>query len=92
MGAESQISKSISKIDVKLVPFAALVTIVIKGIKFTAAECILAEDGRQRRLIGSLSLIEAVMPDVKETRKFRDSRASDDEDEELPSKATIVRN
>ena len=49
-------------------PPAALLSIIQKGLQFTEAEISIGEDGTERQ-IESLSLIDAVMPDVVITRQ-----------------------
>ncbi|ELU14118.1 hypothetical protein CAPTEDRAFT_4250 [Capitella teleta] len=65
-GIESHISQS--NINGALVPPAALLSIIQKGLQYTEAEISIGEDGAER-VIESLSLIDAVMPDVVESRK-----------------------
>ncbi|CAC5402619.1 TBL1 [Mytilus coruscus] len=65
-GIESHISQS--NINGALVPPAALLNIIQKGLQYTEAEISIAEDGSER-CIETLSLIDAVMPDVVESRK-----------------------
>ncbi|CAH1780820.1 unnamed protein product [Owenia fusiformis] len=65
-GIESHISQS--NINGSLVPPAALLSIIQKGLQYTEAEISIGEDGAER-VIESLSLIDAVMPDVVESRK-----------------------
>ncbi|CAG0886039.1 unnamed protein product, partial [Darwinula stevensoni] len=60
-GIESHISQS--NINGALVPPAALLSIIQKGLQYVEAEISVNEDGSQREL-ESLSLIDAVMPDV----------------------------
>ena len=60
-GVESHIAQS--NINGALVPPAALLSIIQKGLQFTEAEISIGEDGTERQ-IESLSLIDAVMPDV----------------------------
>jgi len=60
-GIESHISQS--NINGALVPPAALLSIIQKGLQYTEAEISIGEDGAER-VIDSLSLIDAVMPDV----------------------------
>ena len=62
-GIESHISQS--NINGALVPPAALLTILQKGLLYTEVELSLGEDGVSVRAIESLSLIDAVMPEVK---------------------------
>ncbi len=65
-GVESHIAQS--NINGGLVPPAALLSIIQKGLQFTEAEISIGEDGTERN-IESLSLIDAVMPDVVITRQ-----------------------
>ncbi|XP_054157939.1 F-box-like/WD repeat-containing protein TBL1X [Oppia nitens] len=65
-GVESHIAQS--NINGALVPPAALLSIIQKGLQFTEAEISIGEDGVERQ-IDSLSLIDAVMPDVVITRQ-----------------------
>ena len=65
-GVESHIAQS--NINGALVPPAALLSIIQKGLQFTEAEISIGEDGTERQ-IESLSLIDAVMPDVVITRQ-----------------------
>jgi transducin (beta)-like 1 len=64
-GIESHISQS--NINGALVPPAALLSIIQKGLQYTEAEISIGEDGSER-MIESLSLIDAVMPDVVASR------------------------
>ncbi|EFX69348.1 hypothetical protein DAPPUDRAFT_329212 [Daphnia pulex] len=59
--SESHISQS--NINGALVPPAALLSIIQKGLQFTEAEICVGDDGSERPM-ESLSLIDAVMPDV----------------------------
>lgn len=61
-GIESHISQS--NINGALVPPAALLNIIQKGLQYTAAEITLGDNGTENRLTESLSLIDAVTPDV----------------------------
>ncbi|XP_029567739.1 F-box-like/WD repeat-containing protein TBL1X [Salmo trutta] len=76
-GIESHISQS--NINGTLVPPAALISILQKGLLYVEAEISINEDGTvfDGRPIESLSLIDAVMPDVVQTRQqaFRDKLA-----------------
>jgi len=65
-GIESHISQS--NINGALVPPAALLSIIQKGLQYTEAEISIGEDGSER-MIDSLSLIDAVMPDVVASRQ-----------------------
>ncbi|XP_030383579.1 F-box-like/WD repeat-containing protein ebi [Scaptodrosophila lebanonensis] len=62
-GIESHISQS--NINGALVPPAALLTIIQKGLLYTEVEWSVGEDGEVARPIEGLSLIDAVMPEVK---------------------------
>ncbi|KAG8230951.1 hypothetical protein J437_LFUL010836 [Ladona fulva] len=66
-GIESHISQS--NINGALVPPAALLSILQKGLQYTEAEISIGEDGQEVRMIESLSLIDAVMPDVVNSRQ-----------------------
>ncbi|KAK5646691.1 hypothetical protein RI129_005155 [Pyrocoelia pectoralis] len=66
-GIESHISQS--NINGALVPPAALLSILQKGLQYTEAEISISEDGTEQRLVESLSLIDAVMPDIVATRQ-----------------------
>lgn len=61
-GVESHISQS--NINGALVPPAALLSIIQKGIQYTEAEISIGEDGNEQKLSESLCLIDAVMPEV----------------------------
>ncbi len=63
---ESHISQS--NINGALVPPAALLNIIQKGLQYVEADISLAEDGTERE-IDPLSLIDAVMPDVLSARQ-----------------------
>jgi len=65
-GIESHISSS--NINGTMVPPAALLRIIQKGLQYTETEISIAEDGSERTM-ESLSLIDAVMPDRVEARK-----------------------
>ncbi|XP_051564375.1 F-box-like/WD repeat-containing protein TBL1X [Myxocyprinus asiaticus] len=73
-GIESHISQS--NINGTLVPPAALISILQKGLQYVEAEISINEDGTlfDCRPIESLSLIDAVMPDTVQTRQraFKD--------------------
>ncbi|KAJ8310702.1 hypothetical protein KUTeg_012567, partial [Tegillarca granosa] len=71
-GIESHISQS--NINGALVPPAALLNIIQKGLQYTEAEISISEDGSEK-VIESLSLIDAVMPDVVESRKQAAAKA-----------------
>ena len=60
-GAESLIAQS--NINGALVPPCSLISIIQKGLMYVEAEISTAEDGTERH-IDTLSLIDAVMPDV----------------------------
>lgn len=65
-GVESHISQT--NINGTLVPPAALLNVIQKGLQFTEAEISVADDGTER-LGDPLSLIDAVMPEVIEARR-----------------------
>lgn len=62
-GIESHISQS--NINGALVPPAALLTILQKGLQYTEVEWSVGEEGETVRPIEGLSLIDAVMPEMK---------------------------
>ncbi|KAM7353387.1 transducin beta like ebi [Cochliomyia hominivorax] len=62
-GIESHVSHG--DINGALVPPAALLTILQKGLLYTEVELSLGEDGMSVRAIESLSLIDAAMPEAK---------------------------
>jgi len=66
-GIESHISQS--NINGSMVPPAALLSIIQKGLQYTEAEISIAEDGTERN-IENISLIDAVLPEVIEQRKL----------------------
>ncbi|XP_046991572.1 F-box-like/WD repeat-containing protein TBL1XR1 [Schistocerca americana] len=66
-GIESHIAQS--NINGALVPPAALLSILQKGLQYTEAEISIGEDGTENRMVDSLSLIDAVMPDIVATRQ-----------------------
>ncbi|CAF0758546.1 unnamed protein product [Brachionus calyciflorus] len=66
-GVESHISQT--NINGTLVPPAALLTVIQKGLQFTEAEISVGDDGIER-LADPLSLIDAVMPEVIESRRL----------------------
>ncbi|PIK62716.1 putative F-box-like/WD repeat-containing protein TBL1XR1 [Apostichopus japonicus] len=68
-GIESHISQS--NINGALVPPAALISVIQKGLQFVEAEISVNEDGSviDTRSLDSLSLIDAVMPDIISNRK-----------------------
>ncbi|KAL7294385.1 hypothetical protein TKK_0012390 [Trichogramma kaykai] len=68
-GIESHISQS--NINGALVPPAALLCVLQKGLQYTEAEICIGEDGTEQRLVESLSLIDAVMPDVVAVRQLQ---------------------
>lgn len=70
-GVESHISQT--NINGTLVPPAALLTVIQKGLQFTEAEISVADDGSER-LADPLSLIDAVMPEVIESRRIAMSK------------------
>lgn len=66
-GIESHISQS--NIDGALVPPAALLSIIQKGLQYTEAEISVGENGQEQRPTESLSLIDAVLPDFVANRQ-----------------------
>ncbi|KAL1449773.1 hypothetical protein WDU94_002248 [Cyamophila willieti] len=66
-GIESHISQS--NIDGALVPPAALLSIIQKGLQYTEAEISVGENGQEQRPSESLSLIDAVLPDFVANRQ-----------------------
>ncbi|XP_063698502.1 F-box-like/WD repeat-containing protein TBL1XR1 [Culicoides brevitarsis] len=66
-GIESHISQS--NINGALVPSAALLSVLQKGLQYTEAEISINEDGTEQRVVESLSLIDAVMPEVVQLRQ-----------------------
>nr|ADG65018.1 hypothetical protein [Drosophila pseudoobscura] len=62
-GIESNVART--NINGSLVPPAALLTILQKGLLYTEVEWSVGTDGEVGRLIEGLSLIDAVMPDSK---------------------------
>ncbi|ESP00289.1 hypothetical protein LOTGIDRAFT_225956 [Lottia gigantea] len=72
-GIESHISQT--NINGALVPPAALLNIIQKGLQYTEAEISIAEDGTVRPM-ESLSLIDAVMPEVVESKKQAAAKAN----------------
>lgn len=46
-----------------------MLSILQKGLQYTEAEISIGEDGTEQRLVESLSLIDAVMPDVVASRQ-----------------------
>uniref|UniRef100_A0A8C4E4P6 TBL1X/Y related 1 n=1 Tax=Dicentrarchus labrax TaxID=13489 RepID=A0A8C4E4P6_DICLA len=89
-GIESHISQS--NINGALVPPAALISIIQKGLQYVEAEVSINEDGTlfDGRPIESLSLIDAVMPDVVQTRQqaYRDKMAQQQAAASAPTSAT----
>ncbi|KAI3368439.1 hypothetical protein L3Q82_025447, partial [Scortum barcoo] len=89
-GIESHISQS--NINGALVPPAALISIIQKGLQYVEAEVSINEDGTlfDGRPIESLSLIDAVMPDVVQTRQqaYRDKMAQQQAAASAPATAT----
>ncbi|XP_015782775.1 F-box-like/WD repeat-containing protein TBL1XR1-A [Tetranychus urticae] len=65
-GIESHINSS--NINGSLVPPSALLNIIQKGLQYTEAEISIGEDGTERN-IESLSLIDAVLPDIVPQRQ-----------------------
>jgi len=65
-GIESHISQS--NINGALVPPAALLNILQKGLMYTEVEWSIGEDGEVGRSIEGLSLIDAVMPESKPSK------------------------
>lgn len=65
-GLESAISQS--NVDGSLVPPGSLLSLIQKGLQYTEAEISIGDDGSER-VVESLSLIDAVVPDVIEKRK-----------------------
>uniref|UniRef100_A0A8C8DJ13 TBL1X/Y related 1 n=1 Tax=Oryzias sinensis TaxID=183150 RepID=A0A8C8DJ13_9TELE len=88
-GIESHISQS--NINGALVPPAALISIIQKGLQYVEAEVSINEDGTlfDGRPIESLSLIDAVMPDVVQTRQqaYRDKMAQQQAAASAPASA-----
>ncbi|XP_050392831.1 F-box-like/WD repeat-containing protein TBL1X [Patella vulgata] len=72
-GIESHISQT--NINGALVPPAALLNIIQKGLQYTEAEISIAEDGTVRPM-ESLSLIDAVMPETVESKKQAAAKAN----------------
>lgn len=58
-----------------MVPPAALLSILQKGLQYTEAEICIGEDGTEQRLVESLSLIDAVMPDIVACRQNQQKQA-----------------
>ncbi|KAL3282912.1 hypothetical protein HHI36_006070 [Cryptolaemus montrouzieri] len=80
-GIESHISQS--NINGALVPPAALLSILQKGLQYAEAEISIAEDGTEQRLTESLSLIDAVMPDVVASRQNQQNQQKQVEKTEI---------
>jgi len=74
-GIESHISQS--NINGALVPPAALLSIIQKGLQYTEAEVSIGDDGTERR-VDALSLIDAVMPDVIANRQQQEQKSKTD--------------
>ena len=70
-GIESHIAQS--NINSALVPPAALISIIQKGLQYTEAEVTVGEDGMER-LFDSLTLIDAVMPDIVAVRQSQQNQ------------------
>jgi len=91
-GIESHISQS--NINGTLVPPAALISILQKGLQYVEAEISINEDGTvfDGRPIESLSLIDAVMPDVVQTRQqaFREKLAQQQQASAAAAAATAA--
>lgn len=74
-----------------VVPPAALLSIIQKGLQYTEAEISIGEDGSER-MIESLSLIDAVMPDVVASRqKEADRQKSKNEEGNNNSEENAVK-
>lgn len=71
-GIESHISQS--NINGALVPPAALISIIQKGLHYTEAEICVGDDGSEQRLTESLSLIDAVMPEIVASRQSQNQQ------------------
>ncbi|KAL3316451.1 Transducin (beta)-like 1 X-linked receptor 1 [Cichlidogyrus casuarinus] len=65
-GMESQISQS--NVDGALVPPGSLLSLIQRGLQYTEAEISIGDDGSEN-VVDSLSLIDAVVPEVIERRK-----------------------
>lgn len=50
-------------------------SILQKGLQYTEAEISIGEDGTEQRMVESLSLIDAVMPDVVASRQNQQNQA-----------------
>lgn len=57
-----------------MVPPAALISIIQKGLHYTEAEICVGEDGSEQRLTESLSLIDAVMPEIVASRQSQNQQ------------------
>lgn len=57
-----------------MVPSAALLTMLQKGLKYTEAEISVDEEGNLHRLTEGLTLIDAVMPEVVENRQQKQAQ------------------
>ncbi|XP_076436089.1 F-box-like/WD repeat-containing protein TBL1XR1 [Babylonia areolata] len=88
-GLESHISQS--NINGALVPPAALLSIIQKGLQYTEAEISIGEDGTEHGL-ESLSLIDAVMPDFVETRSKQKSAKAETSNTNGDSNSNTVSN
>jgi len=86
-GAESLIAQS--NINGALVPPCALTSIIQKGLMYVEAEISTGEDGTER-LIDTLSLIDAVMPDVVSSRKQGPIKAEPGSSLDSPSAPSAV--
>ncbi|XP_041452101.1 F-box-like/WD repeat-containing protein TBL1XR1 [Drosophila obscura] len=88
-GIESHISRT--NINGNLVPPAALLSILQKGLLYTEVEWSVGEDGEVGRLIEGLSLIDAVMPEAKGPKpaaKTDEDAAAAAEEAAQPSSST----
>lgn len=86
-GIESHISHN-NVLNGAQVPPAALLAVIQKGIQYTEAEISIGEDGSER-VIESLTLIDAVMPDQIEQRKQQAAaRAKPSESIEMSNNAS----
>jgi hypothetical protein len=87
-GVESHISQT--NINGTLVPPAALLSVIQKGLQFTEAEISVADDGTER-LGDPLSLIDAVMPDVIEARRQSLNKAIQQQQQhQTDSKSNVI--
>ncbi len=73
-GLESHVVEA--GINGALIPPAALLTLIQKGLHYTEAELLMGDDGTERTLIDSLSLIDAVMPEVLAAKVRQKSAAA----------------